>query len=93
MTHDPLCPYAPPVTDPDSYHGEHIVVLAQAVPCQCDLIAEVREDERRYTVHTINIKEPVAEHTLDKIKSLLAPRMVVNVAGPCPDAPPDAWRP
>jgi hypothetical protein len=44
MTHDPLCPYTPPVTDPDSYHGEHIVVLAQAVPCQCDLVAAVRAD-------------------------------------------------
>jgi len=55
--------------------------FAPEVPCQCHFIAEVREDERRYTVHTINVREPVAEHTLEKLKAILAPRLVVNVVG------------
>lgn len=58
MTHDPLCPYRTPVTDPDSYHGEHIVVLAPSVPCQCELIGKVREDER------YKIADAVAENML-----------------------------
>jgi hypothetical protein len=38
MTHDPLCPYRT-----DDYDGL----------CKCDLIARVREDERRACISTI----------------------------------------
>lgn len=39
MTHDPLCPFTPEVS-------VELVRWKKEVPCQCDLIAKVRADER-----------------------------------------------
>ena len=41
MTHDPLCPWRP---------YEQVRHTRQFLPCQCDIIAKVREDERRERV-------------------------------------------
>lgn len=70
MTHDPLCPYRRP-HDPGA-------------PCQCDLIGQVREEERnRHLTYVVNVSVtgPDDDAALEKIKHILAPRMVVNVAG------------
>lgn len=61
MTHDPLCPHKPPVIDPNSYYGERIVVLAQQVPCQCDLIAQVVKREQEKAAERIAAIEPMGE--------------------------------
>ena len=46
MTHDPLCPLAPPTSDYEPYLAEAVSLLQQEAACQCDLIAKVRADER-----------------------------------------------
>lgn len=48
MTHDPLCPYFP---EQQGFGGIDSGVPSTqpyiaGIPCQCDLIARVREDER-----------------------------------------------
>ena len=47
MTHDPLCPLAPPTSDYEPYLAEAVSLLQQEAACQCDLIAKARADERR----------------------------------------------
>jgi hypothetical protein len=46
MTHDPLCPLTPPTADYEPYLAEAVRAIQQETPCQCDLIAKVRADER-----------------------------------------------
>ena len=45
MTHDPLCPLAPPTSDYEPYLAEAVSLLQQEAACQCDLIAKVRADQ------------------------------------------------
>ena len=47
MTHDPLCPLAPPTSDYAPYLAEAVSLLQQEAACQCELIAKVRADELR----------------------------------------------
>ena len=53
MTHDPLCPYRPAQSDvcdrPFSDRNISCAVMHVSrpeIPCQCDFIAKVRQDER-----------------------------------------------
>lgn len=47
-THDPLCPIQPPVVGSGSTDPAIPTIRESAgVPCQCDLIAKVRADERK----------------------------------------------
>lgn len=55
MTHDPLCPYFP---ERQGFGGIDSGVPSTqpyiaGVPCQCDLIARVREDERAATFRDV----------------------------------------
>lgn len=43
MTHDPMCPFDATATKPCGPYGPDKNV---GPPCQCNLIAKVREDER-----------------------------------------------
>ena len=54
MTHDPMCPYFP---EQQGFGGIRSGVPSTqpyipGVPCQCALIARVREDERGYAKQT-----------------------------------------
>jgi hypothetical protein len=71
MTHDPLCPAAdkPPSWEPEM--------------CACDLIAEVRSEERIKALGT-RIRE--VKSYADGYAHGQAERI------PCDDAPPDSWR-
>lgn len=57
MTHDPLCPYFP---EQQGFGGINSGVPSTqpyiaGVPCQCDLIARVREDEQSHVIGSVSL--------------------------------------
>ena len=71
MTRDPLC---------TNGHGDAVTADCS----MCALIAKVRKEERnRHLTYVVNVSVtgPDDDAALEKIKHILAPRMVVNVVG------------
>lgn len=50
MTHEPLCPKMP----------EHVVIWTKD-PCQCDLIAKIRADEREHCIAEVEALGPLQQ--------------------------------